>query len=274
MSFIKKQRRSWSFGLLVLTLVMLAWVAAPLAQGATITVTSTADSGPGTLRQALLDAVKGDIITFDPAVFPPTSPVTITLTSQLPSITQGNLTIDASNAGVIVDGTGASAGEDGIFITSNGNTIKGLQILYFPEDGVVIRDGAQNNTIGGDRTVGAGPTGEGNVISGNRGGVRIQGSGTMSNTIIGNLIGLAADGTTPLGNLANGVRIQNGAQGNTIGGDTPEERNVISGNADSGVLILNEGTDNNTVSGNYIGTDASGTIALANVNGVLDIIAI
>ena len=74
------------------------------APAATITVTSTADSGPGTLRQALLDAPSGDTITFDPAVFPPGSPVTITLTSRLPHITQGNLTIDASDAGVILDG--------------------------------------------------------------------------------------------------------------------------------------------------------------------------
>ncbi|MGD2179401.1 MAG: hypothetical protein PVG71_16470, partial [Anaerolineae bacterium] len=61
---------------------------APLAQGqsaaATITVTSAADSGPGTLRQALLDAANGDTITFDQNVFPPASPVTISLTSDLP----------------------------------------------------------------------------------------------------------------------------------------------------------------------------------------------
>ncbi|MEE8163634.1 MAG: hypothetical protein V3T92_06485 [Anaerolineae bacterium] len=38
---------------------------------ATITVTSTDDSGPGTLREALTTAVSGDVIVFDPTVFPP-----------------------------------------------------------------------------------------------------------------------------------------------------------------------------------------------------------
>lgn len=50
------------------------------APAGTLVVTSTADSGPGTLRQALLDAVNGDTIIFDTAVFPPGSPQTITLT--------------------------------------------------------------------------------------------------------------------------------------------------------------------------------------------------
>ena len=64
----------------------------------TIAVNSTADSGSGTLRQALLDAQAGDMITFGPAVFPPRAPATIYLTSSLPLISQGNLKINASNA--------------------------------------------------------------------------------------------------------------------------------------------------------------------------------
>ena len=70
----------------------------PMSAGHTIVVSSTADSGPDTLRQALLNAQRGDTITFDPAVFPPSAPATIYLSSQLPPITQGNLMTDASNA--------------------------------------------------------------------------------------------------------------------------------------------------------------------------------
>jgi len=75
-----------------------------------IIVTSTLDDGPGTLHQALLDAESGDIIAFDPAVFPPSAPATIFLraedqVSSLPNMTQGNITIDASNVGVILDGS-------------------------------------------------------------------------------------------------------------------------------------------------------------------------
>ncbi len=189
----------------------------------------------------------------------------------MPTLDHGNVTIDASNAGVIVDGSGTPEDTVGIRIISNGNTIKGLQILYFPVDGVVIKDGAQNNTIGGDRTVGAGPTGEGNVISGNgRHGIRIRGSGTMSDTIIGNCISTDVSGMVAISNAEIGVRIDDGAQYNLIGGDTPGERNVIGGNGGPGVSIEGSGTDANTVIGNCIGTDASGTADLGNsYDGVL-----
>src|SRR3990172_10682969 len=53
-----------------------------------IVVTNTADSGPGTLRQAIQDAQNGDIVTFDPAIFPPYAPVTIYVASGLPYVTQ------------------------------------------------------------------------------------------------------------------------------------------------------------------------------------------
>ena len=56
----------------------------------TLIVTSTTDSGPGTLRQAMLDADNGDTITFDLGVFPPTNPATIALITGLPEIAQGN----------------------------------------------------------------------------------------------------------------------------------------------------------------------------------------
>ncbi|NIN66029.1 MAG: right-handed parallel beta-helix repeat-containing protein, partial [Anaerolineae bacterium] len=55
------------------------------------------------------------------------------------------------------------------------------------------------------------------------------------------------------------------AQANVIGGDTTAERNVISGNDGYGVLIAGSGTMSNTISGNYIGTDASGSVDLGNV---------
>ncbi|MBC8422438.1 MAG: hypothetical protein H8E01_00245, partial [Chloroflexi bacterium] len=227
------------------------------ASAATLVVTSTADSGPGTLRQAMLDAVSGDTITFDPAVFSPGSPVTIMLTSvELPEVTQGSLTIDGTGAGVILDGS-AQPHNHGFNITSDGNVIKGLQILNFPANGILVTDGASDNTIAD------------NVISGNaQWGVEMWGLDTMSNTVIGNLIGTNASGTDALGNGFGGVGIYEGARYNTIGGDTPEERNVISGNngdnRGDGVIIYGSGTDHNTVSGNYIGIDITGATAIPN----------
>jgi hypothetical protein len=53
--------------------------------------------------------------------------------------------------------------------------------------------------------------------------------------------------------------------GNTVGGETPEMRNLISGNTGPGILIF---TSNNVVKGNYFGTNAAGTAALGNQTGV------
>ena len=252
------------------TLPAVASADMPQGLATTIVVTSTADSGPGTLRQALLDAVSGDTIIFDSAVFPPTSPVTIALTTGLPGIDQGNLTIDASNAGVILDGSGTPEGTDGFHISSSGNTIKGLQILNFPSDGIEISDGPyRNNTIGGDRSMGSGPTGEGNVLAGNSDdGIEIYGVDAESNIVIGNLIGTDVSGTIAHGNSGTGVRISTGAQQNKVGGTTEGERNVISGNGFTQVEIEGIGTDYNIISGNHIGTDASGLQALGGGYGV------
>jgi hypothetical protein len=104
----------------------------PLPQGNTMIVTSASDSGPGSLRQALQDAQPYDKITFDPTVFPPDAPVTIRLVNTLPGLNRGNLTIDASNAGVILDGSAITDGENGLTISSDGNTVRGLQIVNFP----------------------------------------------------------------------------------------------------------------------------------------------
>jgi titin len=125
--------------------------------------------------------------------------------------------------------------------------------------GVRVYGGAQNNTIGGDTA------GERNVISGNGvNGVHIVGENTYGNIVSGNHIGTTIYGIAPIGNAENGVYIALGAQRNIIGGDSEGERNVISGNLDNGVYITGTATMSNTVSGNYIGTDVTGTAALGN----------
>jgi len=76
-------------------------------QPSSIIVTSTADWGPDTLREALSQAPSGAFITFDPTLFPPDDPTTIFILSALPELAQGQLTIDGSNAGIILDGSQA-----------------------------------------------------------------------------------------------------------------------------------------------------------------------
>ncbi len=242
-----------------------ARAATALTPRGTCSVTSRQDSGPGTLRACLQTAASGDTITFSTAVFPPTSPAIIALVSVLPDISQGNLTIDASNAGVILDGSLISAPDaDGLSINSNGNTISGLQIRKFPRIGIHISTGSAN-TIGGNSAVGVGPSGQGNVVVENGdAGIYIGYAGGGSNNVItGNRIGTNAAGSIAQGNH-NGILLRDGATHNRIGGTTPGERNVISGNRSSGVQIMDPGTANNVVVGNYIGTDLGGTSRLPN----------
>lgn len=159
-------------------------------------ITRPLDAGSGSLREVLLNAQPGDIIIFDSLIFPPDNPVTIVLESALPEIAHGNLSIDASNAGVILDGSNLPSGTDGLHITSDGNSIKGLQIINFPGDGIEITNGAKHNTIGGNSTAGNAQKGEGNIITLNgNDGVNINGTDTTNNIVSGNLIGLDSDGT-------------------------------------------------------------------------------
>lgn len=118
-------------------------------------------------------------------------------------------------------------------------------------------------TSGGANTVGGTAAGERNVISGNdQYGVGILGGG--GSTVIGNYIGTDANGTAAVPNTIHGVLIGSSASGNTIGGTTSAARNIIFGNTQFGVHITNSGSDNNTVLGNYIGTDVNGTADLGN----------
>jgi len=109
--------------LFLITLLCAAIPGVQIVHAATITVTSTADSGPNTLRQTLVDALDGDMIDFNL-----TYPATITLTT-------GQLMVGKS---VTISGPGA----DNLAVDGNGNgrvfyigsgktvTISGLTITH------------------------------------------------------------------------------------------------------------------------------------------------
>jgi CSLREA domain-containing protein len=92
-------------------------------------------------------------------------------------------------------------------------------------------------------------------------------------TIEGNFIGTDPTGTIARANANEGISL-NGAVGTLIGGNTPAARNVLSGNNSAGTLSRNAGitvsfgSDMNTIQGNFIGVDSTGTAALANIHGV------
>ncbi len=238
-------------------------------------VYNPADSGEGTLRMALLEAGPGDVIKFESVVFPPDNPTTILIETPLPSIVFGNLTLDASDAGVIIDGVNVKVGAQGdiyalddhlygLAIESSDNAIMGLQIINFKGelenqgDAIVIRGHARKNTIGGDRSAGSGPIGEGNLLSGNDVGVNMAGGDVRENRIIGNLIGTDVSGKKPNGNLF-GVVIDQGASDNIFGPD-----NIIAFNLDSAVSISDANTLNNTITQNSIYSNRSLDIYIGN----------
>lgn len=206
----------------------------------TIIVNSTADDGPGTLRQAIQDSDPGDIISFDPAVFPPDKPGTILLHSGLPLLDQGFITLDASNAGVILDGS--ASGAAGFEITSEGNVIQGLHIVNFEGPGIILREDASFTQIGGDPQQGVGPLGQGNLISGNFSGIAL--SSSKSNTLLGNQIGAELGSIT--GNQRGGIYLEGESIGNIIG-----PWNSILNNA-AGVIFNSSDLLNTTITRNLI----------------------
>ena len=132
--------------------------------------------------------------------------------------------------------------------------------------GIALQAGTTDALIGGDRALGEGPLGQGNLVSGNPDiGIYVDGSGTRRNRIVGNLIGTDIHGKKALPNRKNGVVIR-GASENVIGGSTPGTWNLISGNTGPGVDIRNGTTTamDNHVAGNLIGTDLTGQNALGN----------
>jgi parallel beta-helix repeat protein len=228
----------------------------------TCVVTTNSDSGAGSLRDCLEKATSATQITFDTLLFPPTNPLTITLLSGLPYLDDGQVTINASNAGVILDGSAAPAGTHGLVITSNANIIQGLQVVSFPGIGIWIE--GNNNKIGGNRQVGLGPLGQGNLFSDNAT-CGISLSFGSNNTVSGNLVGTDLSGTTAWGNDgAGGIFLAGeGCAHNTIGGRQPGESNIVSGNLTNGIA-MSAHTHDNLVIGNYVGTDISGSIDIGN----------
>ncbi|MBX3680413.1 MAG: DUF4347 domain-containing protein, partial [Rhodocyclaceae bacterium] len=184
----------------------------------------------------------------------------------------------AAGEGNVISGTTSWVGiqleapASGTLIAGNyvGTNAAGSAALGNVGGGVYIA--SANNTIGGVTATAR------NVVSGNGAhGIWLVGTGATGNVVIGNYVGTDASGTLDLdGSTAtsghSGISVMSGASGNRIGTDADgnndvAERNVISGNNWFGVDIVNSGTSNNLVQGNYIGVDKTGLVALGNAQG-------
>jgi hypothetical protein len=294
-------------------------------------VNTTADSGPGSLRDAITQvnadtnhALYGSpgnqaVDEIDFAVTATsdtgggfhagTGVATFTPHSFLPFITNA-VTIDAWTQGgtnyngpPLIELNGSQAGgSDGLSIQSGNDTISGLVINRFANNGVAIYGGSGNDVVegcyigtdvsgtarmpnGGQGILvftssnrigtngdGVNDSAEGNLISGNNFvGVQLVGAGATGNVIAGNRIGTDVAGTLALANAQGGVALLAGPSNNRIGTsgheiDNAGERNLISGNNlnfTDGILIT-PGCSNNVIAGNYIGTDVTGMQRLSN----------
>lgn len=259
-------------------------------QGATFTVTTTADSGSGSLRQALVAAnatVGRDTIRFQ---IPGAGTHTISPTSALPGISDPVVMDAATQPGYagrpLIELNGASAGgAPGLRLEAGDSVIIGLAVNRFAGGGIQVLSGRgtviQGNFLGTDPTgtidrgngnyglflfntssnlIGGALTGQGNVISGNTYyGIIIQGG--QGNRVEGNFIGTTANGTTALGNDVFGLALD-AANMNVIGGAATGAGNLISGNLGVGLQLLN--SSSNVVSGNLVGVTKDGHNVLPN----------
>ncbi len=159
--------------------------------------------------------------------------------------------------GVVIGNLTGAVSVSGNYIGSNG---AGTVALANAGGGIRVVN------TGGSVLIGGANSNEGNLISGNGlYGITLDG-GTSEVSVLGNRIGTSADGNAALPNLGTGISLS--GNNHTIGGATALARNLISGNTGNGVDISGIAT-NATVLGNYIGTNASGSAAVANgISGI------
>jgi titin len=139
---------------------------------------------------------------------------------------------------IVLDGSLAGA-VDGLVVAGGSSTVRGLVIDNFAYGSAIV--------------------------------LKLQGN----DVVAGNFIGTDVTGESA---AANNIGINSTSSGDTIGGASPGERNIISGNnsalpdsADGGNSQAGWGIapgNANLIQGNYIGTDKSGTSAVSNGTGI------
>jgi len=213
----------------------------------TFTVTNTLDNSKmGSLQWAIkqVNADKGKTVDTIDFNISGTGPFTISPTSALPAITHSvlingysqpnsspNTQTGSDNAVILIQLSGSSAGyADGLEIIAGNSTVRGLDINQFAKDGIRLFSGGND-------------------------------------VVTGNFLGTDPTGTTALPNFDAGIAVDN-SKNDVIGGTTPAARNIISGNTNQNVWVI-DGSSDTLIQGNFVGLTASGTGTLPdNGNGV------
>jgi CSLREA domain-containing protein len=262
----------------------------------------TCDATHCSLREAIL-AVNGnpglDTVAFN---FRQTSepPPKISLQSPLASVDQPTV-VDGTTEpfyGIVqLDGS-SIRNADGLVVAGGGSRIQGLAIGGFGgfERAAIVLGGSGHsrvvgNAIGLDATLSGitpnrlgvfvlspenviGASSTPNVIAGNTDhGIKVGRAETPTldthgNVIQSNIIGYSpgahGDQINPAPNAFDGIEL-NSTTGTLIGGTAWDEGNTISGNGRVGVSVTSPA---NTIEGNRIGTDTTGTVAVPNRIGI------
>jgi hypothetical protein len=208
--------------------------------GNAVSVTNTNDSGAGSLRQAIIDANAApgtDFIAFN---IPGTGPHTIQPATTLPTVTGRTIIDGYTQPGAAANTLGVGAGTDAqIMVELDGSLLSEDAGIVFSADSSVVRGLAVGNCPDA--------------------GLVVYGADCA---IEGCFIGTDAAGTTVRDNGSGVYVVANGLR---IGGDTPAERNLISGNTVG--VRLSAGTGQ-MIAGNIVGLDPTGLSALGNTNGI------
>lgn len=154
----------------------------------------------------------------------------------------GNISGYNSASGIELNGTIASVTGNYVGVDKSGNAITNTN------EGVIISNSSAGTVIGGSEI-------NRNYISGNGIGLLTVNTVTGNPTISYNYIGLAPDGASPV--QGNGIGVQ-------LSGQATLTKNVISGNGGGNVQLL--GNDN-TLSGNIIGLNSTGTSVVNGQSG-------
>ena len=260
-------------------------------------VTTTADTGEGSLRQAIdlsnettgpdsiLFNLSREDAGFDGTVWRirPATPLPVLLGGG--TVINGNSQDVLGNSNplgpdIVLSGSDMGDWSVGFQINSADNVISGLVIQSFAVYGIyILEESAHHNHVWGnyigtaengtdssgcdlgillsddsyDNRIGGSEAFERNVIACNRlDDIRI--SQSRNNRILGNWIGLGRDGIAALKNGENGITIRNSASGNQIGGMGEFEGNIIAAHQYFGILITDEGCNENHILWNTIGT--------------------